>query len=145
LNVVFYSQGVDFKIDKPDIVHNWLLEVAEFERKTIGRIEFQFVSEEIILRINREYLGHNYLTDIITFDNSFLNTVQGEIFICIPIVVKNSFKHSDGSFVDELYRVMVHGLLHMVGYNDRTNGEVLLIREKENTYLKLIHGVGFKR
>jgi probable rRNA maturation factor len=113
----------------------WLSEIARREKKLIGEIKFIFVNKEKIIEINRNFLDHNYYTDIITFDNSFLNTISGDIYISISSVKENSKVYSLGIFEKELNRVIVHGLLHLLGYMDKTEEEIRIMREKEDYYL----------
>lgn len=136
--IYFVSQGVDYQLNNKFKVKSWLEFVGKNENVEIERIDYFFVSGNKILEINRKYLGHNYETDIITFNSSFLNNLHGEVFICINVIRDNALIYSKGSFYKELLRVLVHGLLHLVGYNDITNSEIELMRQKENFYLDLL-------
>jgi probable rRNA maturation factor len=113
----------------------FLNSVANKEGKQIEKLIYHFVGEKEILSINQIHLNHNYLTDIISFDYSFLTRIIGEIFICIPIVKSNSEKYSNGNFNMELKRIILHGLLHLLGYNDGTISEKSVMRFKEDFYL----------
>lgn len=94
------------------------------------------MSDSEILSINKNFLDHEYVTDIITFDNSFLESIEGEIFICIPEVKRNAILHAGSNFKLELNRVIIHGLLHLFGYKDGTEEEKMMMREKESLYLR---------
>jgi probable rRNA maturation factor len=112
-----------------------LSEIARKENKKLGEICFIFVSGTEILRINREYLRHDYLTDVITFDNSTKRTLNGDIFVCPEIVFENAEDyHAKG--IHELFRVMIHGVLHLAGYGDATKEEKQVMRQKEDFFLK---------
>ncbi|MDR1459350.1 MAG: rRNA maturation RNase YbeY [Bacteroidales bacterium] len=128
-------------IDRPKIrqreTSNWIKDVARIHRKKIGEIAFIFCSDKKILEINRQYLQHDYYTDIITFDYSEKNIISGDIFISVDTVKSNSEKFNT-HYNDELYRVIIHGILHLCGLNDKSPEEENGMREKENEALTLI-------
>ena len=95
---------------------------------------FNFCSDESLSKINKEFLNHDTLTDVITFDYSTLNEISGEIFISIDRVRENASEFQQ-SFEQELKRVMIHGLLHLCGYSDKTAEDKVLMSDKENYYL----------
>lgn len=132
--ISYYAQDTDF-IFKGKLFNNrWLKMVAESEIKRIGDISIIFCSDNYILDVNMKYLQHDYFTDIITFDYCEENTLSGDLFISVDTVRENAtFYGTD--FKDELNRVMVHGLLHLIGYDDHTEEDQKLMREKENYYL----------
>jgi probable rRNA maturation factor len=136
LHIEFISELFDFEIDNTDILIGWLKESAGKEGKVIDEITFIFVDNIRILEVNQTYLNHNYFTDIITFNNSFLNTISGEIYICIPQVKANAKLYSVKSFNHELYRVILHGILHLIGYHDYSEEEKGEMRKLENFYLE---------
>lgn len=136
MNLQFISQIPEFQLDKPSVYRNVLLKCALKEGRVIQRVIYNFVSEDKIVSVNNDFLNHNYVTDIITFDYSFMQVIEGEIFICISEVKKNSKKHSSGNFEVELKRVILHGMLHLVGYKDGTLEELKIMREKESFYLQ---------
>lgn len=118
-------------------VFPWLEQVIKMENKTLTDLNYIFCSDEYLYQINLEYLSHDYYTDVITFDNTDeLGHIEGDIFISIDRVKENSNAH-DASFEEELGRIMVHGLLHLIGYNDKTPEEKEVMTEKENAYLSL--------
>lgn len=137
-NISFSSKDIDFQIVNIDLYRNWLNKIAKEEKRFIAEINYYFVSEKEIVRINKNFLNHNYSTDIITFDNSFLKQVSGDIYICISVVRNNAKEYSNSNFRDELNRVIVHGLLHLTGYNDQTELQKFQMRSKENYYLKYL-------
>ena len=113
----------------------WLNAVASSEIKKLGAINIIFCSDNYILDINQKYLGHDYFTDIITFDYCEGNVLSGDLFISIDTVRDNASFYGADSFENELQRVMVHGLLHLIGYDDHTPEQQAVMREKENYYL----------
>ena len=104
------------------------------EKRKLGEICFIFVSEKEILRINREFLKHDYITDVITFGNSTKISVGGDIFVCPGMVFFNAVDYGSDNYT-ELYRVMIHGVLHLVGYSDGTEDERSVMRNLEDYYL----------
>ncbi len=116
--------------------NRWLKMVAGSEIRSIGDINIIFCSDNYILDVNLRYLGHDYFTDIITFDYREGKKLSGDMFISVDSVRENALEYGV-EFDDELHRVMVHGLLHLIGYDDHTPEEELLIHEKEDYYLRL--------
>lgn len=113
----------------------WLNSISKNEGKDIGSLNFLFVDDKEMLKYNKKYLQHESYTDIITFDNSLNNKIAGDIVISLERVNENA-KYYQVSYNYELERVMAHGLLHLLGYNDKNKEEKKLIRKKENYYLK---------
>jgi len=134
-NIAFYWEDAVNQQNEEKLLIKWLLFVAKKEKFEVEIINYFFVSDNKILELNKKYLNHNYYTDIITFDDTFLNKLKGEIFICIPVVKSNSEYFCDGKFNDELNRNIIHGLLHLIGYNDSTDDEKIVMRSKEDFYL----------
>lgn len=133
----FHSEEINFKAPSAPSLKKWLLQVAKMENSSIKEINYIFCSDDYLLKINKEYLDHHYFTDIITFDNSEAEyIIEGDIFISIDRVQENAV--SFGVSLDiELQRVMAHGLLHLLGYKDKSKKEQTLMREKENFYLEV--------
>lgn len=109
-------------------------EIGHQEKKKLGEICFIFVSEKEILRINREFLKHDYVTDVITFGNNMKLSVGGDIYICPHMVFLNAVNYGSDNYT-ELFRVMIHGVLHLAGYKDGTDDEKSVMRGKEEHYL----------
>jgi probable rRNA maturation factor len=109
-------------------------EIAVQEKRKLGEICFIFVSEMEIIRINRQFLKHDYITDVITFSNSKKISVGGDIFICPQVVFLNGVFYGSDNYT-ELFRVMIHGVLHLIGYSDGSTEEKSVMRGRENFYL----------
>ena len=116
--------------------NRWLRLVAESEIRRIGDISIIFCSDNYILDINMKYLQHDYFTDIITFDYCEGEKLSGDLFISVDSVRENAAQYGT-EFADELNRVMVHGILHLIGYDDHTQKDIKTMRSKENYYLSL--------
>ena len=112
----------------------WLNHITKEEEKKTGDITYVFCDDNFLLKKNQKFLNHETLTDIITFDYSDNKIISGDILISIDRV-KDNAKIFKVSFFNELKRVMAHGLLHLIGYNDKTEKEITLMRDKENYYL----------
>lgn len=115
-------------------VQKYLNELVINELKELGEVSIILSSDKYLLEINKEYLNHNYFTDIITFNYVEGNTVSGDLFISVDRIKENAAEYNT-TFAKELYRVIFHGVLHLIGYNDKTAKEKQLMREKEDFYL----------
>ena len=136
--VQFYSEGISFQLKEKPKIRKWLKGVILNEERKLGAISFIFCGDDFLLNLNKTYLKHQTYTDIITFPYvEQPKTVSGDIFISIKRVTENAIKF-DQSFEQELSRVMVHGVLHLVGYNDKTKTEKLEMVAKEDHYLSVI-------
>lgn len=134
--VRYYCEDIKF-IFKNKLANNrWLKMVAGSEIKTLGDISIIFCSDNYILDVNLRYLHHDYFTDVITFDYCEGNRLSGDLFISVDSVRENAVEFGT-EFDDELHRVIVHGLLHLIGYDDHTLEDQKLMREKEDYYLGL--------
>ncbi len=128
--VRFFSDGISFQLEGKRKITQWLKQVADEEGKKIGNLYYIFVGDEKILEINRQFLQHDYYTDIITFDDSAGDTLSGEMYISIDTVRSNSEDYQS-DFRNELFRVIVHGVLHLCGYKDKTANEQKQMRAAE--------------
>ena len=117
-------------------IKNWLKDTIVNEKKKVGDINYIFCSKQYLKKMNNDYLSKNYETDVISFDFSKNNKVSGDIYISSETVKKNSIIFNV-CFNNELKRVMVHGLLHLLNYNDKSKQELKIMREKENFYINL--------
>jgi rRNA maturation RNase YbeY len=134
--VHFFSQQLDFKISHPRKITSWIRSVVNQENRSIYELNFIFCSDDALLDINRNYLQHDYYTDIITFDNSEGEDLEGDIFISIDRVRENAERLKVG-FEIELNRVIIHGVLHLIGYKDKSTKDKIEMRRKEDFYLSL--------
>ena len=134
----FFQEETDFELKEESIIITWLESVVEAEGQRIEEINFIFCNDEYLLSINKAYLDHDYYTDIITFDNrdNISDHIEADIFVSIDRVKENA-QNLNIQFELELSRVMVHGLLHLLGYHDKSEQEILQMREKEEAYLSL--------
>lgn len=135
--ITFNTQGTDFSLKKKAALKNWIAAVAKKEKRTCGNISYIFCSDEELLKINIQYLNHKTLTDIITFDYTEEDKIAGDIFISVERVEENAEKYKV-DFENELHRVMIHGILHLCGYKDKTPKDEKLMRKKEDEALALL-------
>lgn len=133
---LFFEDLEPFELDE-DFFLKWLSDTCIAEGKTLEEVNFIFCSDEYLLKMNIEYLQHDYYTDIISFDYCEDDLIFGDLFISKDRVLENSFSNNV-SFENELSRVMVHGVLHLCGYKDKTEDESFLMRAKEDFYLSKI-------
>ncbi len=136
----YFSEGIKFDLKSKSLNNKWLKFVAESEIRKIGDINIIFCSDSYILDVNMKYLQHDYFTDIITFDYCEGNVLSGDLFISIDSVRDNASFYGT-EFSEELNRVMVHGVLHLIGYDDHTDSEQKMMRSKEDYYLSQIPAV----
>lgn len=132
----YHFEDTDFVFKGKTKNGKWLRLVAESEIRTLGDINIIFCSDNYILDINQRFLGHDYFTDIITFDYCEKDRLNGDLFISIDSVRENAVEYKE-EFQRELARVMVHGVLHLIGYDDHTKTEMKEMRSKEDYYLSL--------
>ena len=132
----YFKEDTKFEFKSRALNNKWLKMVAESEIRRIGDINIIFCSDNYILDVNMKYLQHDYFTDIITFDYCEKNRLNGDLFISVDSVRENSLFYGT-EFSDELNRVIVHGILHLVGYDDHSEEDVKVMREKENYYLEM--------
>jgi rRNA maturation RNase YbeY len=129
--IYFGNYNIKFRLNKKRKIKKWIEEEIVNHKKKVGSISYMFCSDEHIKIVNQAYLKHNYYTDIITFDYCEGRIVDGDILISIDTVKSNSIKYSS-NFEEELLRVIIHGILHLLGYNDKSEKEKELMSQKEN-------------
>ena len=134
--ISFFTEDISFNFKGKALTRKWLTMVASSEIRKIGNISIIFCSDNYILDINQKFLQHDYFTDIITFDYCEGNTLSGDLFISIDSVRENAIEYGF-DFDTELNRDIVHGLLHLIGYDDHTDDDIRTMRAKENYYLSL--------
>ena len=134
--ISFQNQSISFKLKDKTKLKLWIKSIVNKEKHVIGTLNYIFCSDDELLEINIKHLNHNTFTDIITFDYTEDKKISSDIFISIDRVIENS-KKFDTCFENELHRVMIHGVLHLCGYKDKTKSDAELMRKKENWALKL--------
>ena len=134
--VSYFKEDTNFDFKEKRRTNRWLKLVAESEIRRLGDISVIFCSDNYILDVNLKYLQHDYFTDIITFDYCEGDTLSGDLFISVDSVRENAAFYGV-EFADELNRVIVHGILHLIGYDDHTEKDKKEMRAKENYYLSL--------
>lgn len=133
--IQFFNEDVDFKIPHPRKTKAWLKSIIEAEGYELNQLNYILCSDKYLLQVNRQYLDHDFYTDIITFDNSEdEGIVEGDIFVSIDRV-KDNAQELDKNFEDELRRVLAHGILHLVGFDDLEDEQEAEMRNKEDFYL----------
>lgn len=135
--VSYFTQDTAFMYKDRRLTTRWLKEVALREGCKIGAVSVIFCSDPVILDVNRKYLGHDYYTDIITFDYCEEEVLNGDLFISVDTVRANAAEYGT-LFHEELSRVIVHGVLHLIGYDDHSEADIAEMRMKENEYLELL-------
>ena len=137
--ITYNVDGVKMpKIKKRDTCA-WIRKVAASHGRKVGEIGYMFVDDEKILEVNNEYLGHDYYTDVITFDYDEDDVINGDIVISLDTVRTNAEQFGK-TYDDELHRVIIHGILHLCGINDKGPGEREIMEENENKALALLEG-----
>ncbi|AUC16684.1 rRNA maturation RNase YbeY [Tenacibaculum sp. SZ-18] len=136
--MIAFNYETDFNLDDETEIKKWIINCAENENFEVGEINYIFCDDEYLHKINVEFLQHDTLTDIISFDYTISKLLSGDIFISIPRVEENA-KTFNVTFNEELHRVIIHGILHYMGYKDKTDEEKQLMRDKENSCLKTVN------
>jgi len=136
--IQYIAEGITFSFKNKQKTTNWIKDIAAEYNMKVGEIAYVFCSDSRILEINKQYLNHDYFTDIITFDYTENNRISGDIFISID-TVKSNAENFGVTFDNELYRILIHGILHLCGNDDQTPELRLEMTAKENLALdKLI-------
>jgi len=135
-SVSIQTHGLSYTVRDKRRLYDWIQRVARREGKTTGEITIILCPDEFLLEMNKDYLQHDYFTDIITFDYSEGNTIAGELYISLDRVKENAGSYKV-AFRDELHRVIIHGILHLCGYGDKTKKQQETMRNKEDSALKL--------
>ena len=134
--ISYFFEDTDFQFKKKTLNNKWLKLVAESEIRRVGQINIIFCSDNYILDVNQQFLQHDYFTDIITFDYCEGDVLSGDLFISVDTVRENAIEYGT-EFEDELNRVIVHGVLHLIGYDDHCDEDITQMRKKEDYYLSL--------
>ncbi len=136
--MINFNYETDFELGNETLFSNWIAKIIESENRLEGEINYIFCDDDYLHKINLQYLNHDTLTDIISFDYSEGNFLQGDIFISIERVQDNATDFNI-SLLEELKRVMAHGILHYCGYKDKSAEEEKIMRQKEEEKMKMFH------
>lgn len=139
--IQFQQIDVRFTLKRKLLLKQWIREVVALHRKKAGDLSIVFCSDEHLLQINRQYLQHDYYTDIITFDYSTGEFVSGDLLISIDRVKDNALQQ-EIPFEDELHRIIIHGILHLIGFKDKTKAQQEEMRREENKALRSLKAKG---
>lgn len=137
MEINFFTENIDISLENEELIREWIGKVSEDRSFKIGVINYIFTDDQTLYHVNQKYLEHDYLTDIITFDNTQANEINGDIYISIERVKDNASKYQR-TFLDELHRVIIHGILHLTGIRDQDEDEKKIMRELEDKYLSLL-------
>lgn len=121
-----------------DALSTWIKIIVSRETLELGELTYIFCDDETILEVNQKFLNHDYYTDVITFDYTEENIISGDIYISLDTVKSNSELYNT-TFLEELYRVIIHGVLHLCGYKDKSEEDEKLMRQKEDEALKMLY------
>lgn len=134
----FFNEDIDFKLEHTTEIKEWISQIIADNSFIIKQLNYIICSDNYLLEINRSYLSHDYLTDIITFDNSDERaTIEADVFISLDRIKDNAQQLGTHSNI-ELSRVLIHGVLHLLGWNDKTQEDKVEMREKEEACLSLL-------
>jgi len=135
--ISFLSESISFELENQNNIQNWIYDAIKKEGKTSGEITYIFCSDDYLHKINLEHLQHDTFTDIITFNYCIGDIITSDIFISIDRVKENASSFN-ATFQNELSRVMIHGILHLIGYDDKSDSDKEMMRSKEDFYLSLL-------
>lgn len=136
MSILFHNEDVKSPKIKKQLVKNWIKSVIASEGKQLGNVNYIFCSDEYLLQVNKQYLNHDYYTDIITFDYVDEGLISGDIFVSVDRIEENGKQYGSG-FDAELRRILVHGILHLIGFGDKTPQEKKIMTGKEDQYLAI--------
>ena len=137
MSISYFSEDIKMPKIQRRVITLWVKEVAKTYQKKVGDINYIFCSDEHILKINKQFLQHDYFTDIITFDYCEGDTISGDLFISLDTIKTNAEKFST-EYDQELHRVIIHGILHLCGINDKGPGEREIMEAEENKALTIL-------
>ena len=138
--MIDFNYETDFKLKQPKTWSDWLGEVINEENREEGELNYIFCDDAYLHELNVKYLNHDTLTDIITFDYTVGKRLHGDIYISVERILDNA-KEYDVTFEKELARVMVHGVLHLCGYKDKSSADIIMMRAKEDHYISQLSEV----
>jgi probable rRNA maturation factor len=136
--IQFFSEDVDFQLENEDLVAEWIEQIVKKHKHSVEQLDYIFCSDEYLLKINQEHLQHDYYTDIITFPyhEEGAKNIYGDLYISVDRVRENA-GDAGISFIDEMHRVAIHGVLHLVGLSDKNAAAEIEMRKAENVALSL--------
>ncbi|MBO5804707.1 MAG: rRNA maturation RNase YbeY [Bacteroidales bacterium] len=144
--IKFSSKDTDFKLTRQKVLKDWIKKILNIHSLKVGDINYLLTNDEEVLKVNKEFLGHDYYTDIITFDTSDYDpeqesddVVSADIVISVDTVRANAVEYG-ASFEEELHRVIIHGILHLIGYDDHSDEDRAEMQNQENIALELLRG-----
>ena len=133
----FFNEEIDFSLDNESQIKNWIEQIAKVHEHSITNVNYIFCSDDYLLEINKEHLNHDFYTDIITFDISEEESkIESDMFISIDRVKENAI-NNNCLFETETLRVLIHGLLHLIGFDDKNDDDKMIMRKKEEECLSL--------
>ena len=138
--VYFFNEDIDLPQVNKKRVKKWLQLIVKNHTKTLGDINYIFTSDSYILQINQEHLNHDYYTDVITFDYTENNKISGDIYISLD-TVKSNAELLKQEFNKEFHRVIIHGILHLIGFKDKTEPDAKEMRKQEETSLEILKSI----
>jgi len=133
-SMILFNYETDFILNEEQIIQDWIMNVVKENGFEVGEINYVFCDDKYLHKLNVEFLKHDTLTDIISFDNTLGNLLNGDIFISIDRI-KDNAKDFKVTFEEELHRVMIHGVLHYMGFKDKSDGDKREMRNQENQAL----------
>ena len=136
-NIFFHTQDISFTLESEKATANWLIMLVEGQNKKVGELNYIFCSDDYLLKMNQEHLKHDYFTDIITFDYCEDDWISGDLFISIDRTNENA-KTFGKTQINELNRVIAHGLLHLLGFKDKTVKDISEMRRMEAKALNML-------
>ncbi|MBO4397631.1 MAG: rRNA maturation RNase YbeY [Bacteroidaceae bacterium] len=138
MRISYYTDGVEMPDINQTIINKWIEAIADYYGKKCGEIAYIFCNDSKIIEVNRQYLQHDYYTDIITFDYTHGSRISGDLFISLDTVESNSVEQNT-TYESELHRVIIHGILHLCGINDKGPGEREQMEAAENHALSILN------
>ena len=136
--ITYQTEDTSFRFGSRRLISRWIKEIVAHAELKVGELSIVFCSDPYILAVNRQYLGHDYYTDIITFDYCEGSVLSGDLIISVDIVRANAEEYGAASFEEELHRVIIHGVLHLIGFDDHTPKDRAEMRRQENAALALL-------
>lgn len=140
MQISYFAENISFPDINSEQISQWIIKIIRQESAKPGDVSIIFCNDTYLLSINQKYLDHDYYTDIVCFDYCENDTVSGDLFISIERIKENAIKYNT-QFLDELHRVIIHGIFHLLGFDDKTEDERMKMRSKENGALEQINKI----